>query len=683
MRSKTTMAHRQRLLWTALLLSCSTNTAADRRQQRREGGVRRRRRQPQHDHDLHRPAAHHHPIDPHAQYHPTYRRLSTDCPYDQKLFLLSFQTDSYGSETSWFLRSNNGHEHKNEDYIGFGPPSSGPTYGDFTLYSFSYCLTIGSTYTLAMEDNFGDGMCCTRGFGGYEYSIGGVRLYSTYLKPTYRDYVEHTFTVEGQYSPAPTDQPTEEPMVEMECVSNPGECGCEDVEGEDYRGTIATTEKGLTCQAWSAMTPHAHEYLPASYPEKGLTGNYCRSPDGGYPWCMTTDPNVEWGYCRIPTCPTVVKVETQPPTQPLPMSPLPESPPSPPPTTQSPTWSPVSGPTTERPTLSPVRGPSVSPSLAPTKPPTPQPTLQPTPKPTPPSNFFNPLTGCFGGDINIKVEARADEYSNDTSWELTDQTGKRLMHQPEGSFKEELEYKSSEMCVPPGNHTFEIRDKYGDGMCCRYGEGFFKVHLNDREVLNGGSYNENITTRLNVGYEPDGYMTERESLYLEAHNVRRKEWHERYDLSYVPLVYSPALAKKSKAWAEELLHACGIVGIEHEDHNPYGENLAKNTGNPESWGQLYPPTKIVGRWVDHEIGLPYPSNGHLTQALWRASKYLGCGESVKKFRNGVCRVQVCRYGRAGNCDMTRYNSTQGENWLVPMLDNYTRCGPDCPPEGCF
>ena len=23
-------------------------------------------------------------------------------------------------------------------------------------------------------------------------------------------------------------------------------------------------------------------------------------------------------------------------------------------------------------------------------------------------------------------------------------------------------------------------------------------------------------------------------------------------------------------------------------------------------------------------------------------------------------------------DMKRYNSTEGENWLVPMLDNYTR-----------
>jgi hypothetical protein len=219
----------------------------------------------------------------------------------------------------------------------------------------------------------------------------------------------------------------------------------------------------------------------------------------------------------------------------------------------------------------------------------------------------------------------------------------------------------------------------GDGICCRYGEGFFKVSLNNRTVLSGGSFNDNITEVLNVGYDPTGVMTQREKDYLEAHNTRRKNWYERYNLSHVPLQYSPLLAKTAQAWAEELLHACGVVGIEHESYNPYGENLAKNVGT-NGWGQLYPADNIVGRWVEFEVGLPYPSNGHLTQVLWRASTYLGCGESVKPYRGGFCRVQVCRYGRAGNCDMQGFNATYGENWLVPMLKNNTRCGPNCPPE---
>jgi len=282
----------------------------------------------------------------------------------------------------------------------------------------------------------------------------------------------------------------------------------------------------------------------------------------------------------------------------------------------------------------------------------------------------------------MDIQVRADQYSTDTSWELLHPNGTRALHQAEASFAI-MEYKAASICLPHGKYTFIVKDKYGDGMCCRYGEGFFRILLDDQLVLNGGSYNENVTATINVGYRPDGSMSDRDFQYLEAHNSRRKAWHERYNVTYVPIKYSPALAEDARLWAEELLHACGIVGIEHEDRNPYGENLAKNTGMPETWGQLYHPDKITGRWVDFEIGLPYPSNGHLTQALWRASFHMGCGESVRQFRSGVCRVQVCRYGRAGNCDMTRFNSTYGENWLEPMLDNYTRCGPDCPPEGCF
>ena len=53
----------------------------------------------------------------------------------------------------------------------------------------------------------------------------------------------------------------------------------------------------------------------------------------------------------------------------------------------------------------------------------------------------------------------------------------------------------------------------------------------------------------------------------------------------------------------------------------------------------------MNRWVEFEIERPYPGNAHLTQALWRPSKYMGCGEAEKPFKNGMCRIQVCRYAR--------------------------------------
>ncbi|XP_053151049.1 plasminogen isoform X2 [Hemicordylus capensis] len=75
--------------------------------------------------------------------------------------------------------------------------------------------------------------------------------------------------------------------------------------GKDYRGHIATTAKGKTCQAWASQTPHAHTYFtPQTYPNSGLDRNYCRNPDGDVngPWCYTTDPSKKWDYCDIPQC---------------------------------------------------------------------------------------------------------------------------------------------------------------------------------------------------------------------------------------------------------------------------------------------------------------------------------------------------------------------------------------------
>ncbi|KAL9180309.1 hypothetical protein ACHAXT_008279 [Thalassiosira profunda] len=606
---------RRRTLWTALLLACGGDAAAA----SSDRGGRLRKRPPRHTRVAH-PSRPRHPHPPET---PTRRRLATECTADEQPFVLTFQTDNYGEETSWFLRQIDPASNTVLEEIGSGP-SAGNQYGEFTLYSFHYCLGIGSTYTLAMEDNFGDGMCCARGHGGYEYTLGGKLIYSTYLRHTFRDYVEHTFTIEGQYlSPAPT--PANEPTKEMACASDPTECGCDDVEQEDYRGTLSETEGGYSCLAW-ATAPGS--YTPVNYPDDDLQENYCRSAGGGWPWCYISEGE-GWEYCRVPSCPEVEK-GTGPTKSPAVATPAPIMP--------------------DAPTESPSTPPTISPSLEPTKSPTPFPTLPPTPYPTPPPNVQNSATGCFGADVQFKLELRTDFFASDASWALIDQSTQTVVaSQPNGTYTERDTYNVIETCIPQGNYTFIVKDEYGDGWCCRYGEGMFRVHLDGKETLNGGSFNANMTATLHVGFRPEGYMTQRETDYLVAHNVRRKDWHERYNLTYVPLQYSPELAKQSQAWAEELLNTCGVVGIEHEDYVYFGENLAKNTGNPETWGQLYPADNIVRRWVDFEIGLLYPSNGHLTQCLWRASKYVGCGESVKDFRKGVCRIQVCRYARAGNC----------------------------------
>ncbi|KAL7552122.1 hypothetical protein ACHAWF_015331 [Thalassiosira exigua] len=289
--------------------------------------------------------------------------------------------------------------------------------------------------------------------------------------------------------------------------------------------------------------------------------------------------------------------------------------------------------------------------------------------------------------IKITVEVNTDQYGSDTSWSLTRESTRRVISSVKnGTYGVLTKYKRS-FCVAPGKYEFFLSDRYGDGFCCEYGDGNVRLYLDDREVAHMTYMAYNTTAMINAGFDPNPYMSLRELQYLHEHNKRRKEWHLRDNKEYVPLVYSPAMARESRRWAEELLGNCSINGIEHEPKVREGENLAKNVGTVDAdgrgWGQLYDPSRIVGRWVEWEVNWDYPDNAHLTQALWRPAKYLGCGEAAKKFRGGMCRVQVCRYARAGNCEMARFDAKVGDNWLKPVLQESSRCGPHCPSGGCI
>ena len=77
--------------------------------------------------------------------------------------------------------------------------------------------------------------------------------------------------------------------------------------------------------------------------------------------------------------------------------------------------------------------------------------------------------------------------------------------------------------------------------------------------------------------------------------------------------------------------------------------------------------------MEDEIDDDPPANGHLTQALWRPSTWVGCADASVGDRH----VQVCRYAVPGNCNMANYAT-----WLEPMLLASSPCGATCHPDDC-
>jgi len=320
--------------------------------------------------------------------------------------------------------------------------------------------------------------------------------------------------------------------------------------------------------------------------------------------------------------------------------------------------------------------------------PTRAPTRAPTNKPTQNSKqtkLIEPDTAkCTSSQRQVKVEIKTDTYGEDTSWEVTDIDGSVLIksYRVYGKFDED----ETSFCLEEGHsYDFVIRDSVGDGMCCQYGNGYFKVHLKDnsswREILAGGDFKKKeVKQIINL---KERVVNERDQEWLDSHNIRRKEWHEKFGKSYVPLKWSDGLAKEAMIWAEKLLDSCG-KGMYHDPDLVYGENVAGNSGSG-SWGAKRTTEQVLSRFVEREVDLGWPRNSHLTQVIWRSSKYLGCAEASKPMGGqGTCHTQVCRYSRPGNCQMSSYHKNNDDEWwMEPMLMDDTPCGPECPPDGCY
>jgi len=344
-----------------------------------------------------------------------------------------------------------------------------------------------------------------------------------------------------------------------------------------------------------------------------------------------------------------------------------------------------------------------NPTRRPTPLPTPKPTPRPTPRPTPqpvnpvdPDIFSGRIANCPSGEHLVSIEFQLDAFGEETTWTLKNQQGNVLLRNSRTYAPFDFEVR--DICLSPAsNYVLTVKDPY-DGICCeernsecpnwRVGKncvGYYKMTVDGKEAVLGGKYIPEKKEHV-INLQPHT-MTDRDMEWLEAHNTRRQEWHEDYRKDYVPLKWSNNLKASSQIWAKELLKTCSYRLYHDPNNRKFGENLASNYGTG-SWAAMQSTDEILGRFVENEADWDWPRNAHLTQVLWRGTDHVGCTEASTIVDSGdhrgmTCHVQVCRYAKAGNCDMSLFNDGSNEWWMdAVMNDTPSRCGDECPPEGC-
>ena len=106
--------------------------------------------------------------------------------------------------------------------------------------------------------------------------------------------------------------------------------------------------------------------------------------------------------------------------------------------------------------------------------------------PTPPSPS---PSQCSGSEVPLTVEVNTDDYPAETSWTLTNTCTNGVVDSVvRGSLGNGSTKYTKNYCVPPASYEFDIRDSYGDGMCCSYGSGSYSVSYNSNVVASGGQF---------------------------------------------------------------------------------------------------------------------------------------------------------------------------------------------------
>ncbi|KAL7531357.1 hypothetical protein ACHAXR_005312, partial [Thalassiosira sp. AJA248-18] len=206
-------------------------------------------------------------------------------------------------------------------------------------------------------------------------------------------------------------------------------------------------------------------------------------PDG-----PTTDPTSQptdsptTAPTKVPTKEPTSEPTYSPTTNPThrptnaPIKPTPERTDGP---TTNPTHQPNNGPTTN-PTSKPTESPTIAPSKSPTKEPTLKPTDTPTTHPT-----SQPTDAPSTSPTQLPTK---EPTSSPTSLPPTP-------------------CPHPEYCLPPGMYTFIIKDAWGDGICCGYQAGYYKVMYGETVEKEGGEFGL-VESKTFGSCGPDGPTTD-------------------------------------------------------------------------------------------------------------------------------------------------------------------------------
>lgn len=134
-------------------------------------------------------------------------------------------------------------------------------------------------------------------------------------------------------------------------------------------------------------------------------------------------------------------------------------------------------------------------------------------------NDFDGLVDCEDPDCDgaiicgpcndnaILLTIQFDRSPGETSWVLTDANGDLVERSPSYDDLEANSLITEELCLTDECFTFTINDSRNDGICCRFGDGFYSLTSSDGTVIfEGGRFSNEETLEICNGRLPENCL---------------------------------------------------------------------------------------------------------------------------------------------------------------------------------
>ncbi len=102
-------------------------------------------------------------------------------------------------------------------------------------------------------------------------------------------------------------------------------------------------------------------------------------------------------------------------------------------------------------------------------------------------------TGGGGGDATVTLEIVFDRYASETSWEIKDASGKAVASGGNYGGQVSGSKVTVTKTLPKACYDLVFEDSYGDGICCSYGRGSYKLSSNGKVLASGGEFKRTDT----------------------------------------------------------------------------------------------------------------------------------------------------------------------------------------------